>query len=68
VLALGACDATSPQVQTRIVPVPSSKPYRFIKPHPVEDKLSENLLSQIERHNNVHWKVKEAEKKAAAQK
>lgn len=63
-LALAGCNTTSPQVETRVVAVPSSRPYRYIKPHPVEDKLSENLLAQISRHNQVHWKVKEAERRA----
>lgn len=67
VLVLGACTPTSPQVQTRVVPVPSSKPYRYIKPHP-DDALTEKTLAQIERHNNVHWQVKQAEKKAAEKK
>lgn len=61
---LTGCNTTPPQVQERIIAVPSSKPYRYIKPHPTEDKLTENLVAQIERHNNTHWKVKEAEKKA----
>jgi hypothetical protein len=70
ILAISSTAASctsSPQVQTRVVPVPSSKPYRYIKPHPA-DALTENTMAQIERHNNVHWKVKEAEKKAAEQK
>lgn len=62
------CSLSSPKPETRVIAVPSSKPYRYIKPHPTQDKLSDNLLAQIERHNNVHWQVKQAEKKAAEQK
>ncbi|HLU04705.1 MAG TPA: hypothetical protein VKZ94_18205 [Advenella sp.] len=66
VLALVGCNSTSPQVQTRVVAVPSSRPYQYIKPHK-EDVLTKGTLDQISRHNQVHWKVKEAEK-AAEQK
>jgi hypothetical protein len=68
VLAVSGCSLSSPKPETKVIAVPSSKPYRYIKPHPTEDKLTENTLAQIERHNNVHWQVKEAEKKAAEQK
>lgn len=67
-LATTGCSLSSPKPETRVIAVPSAKPYRYIKPHPTEDKLTENTLAQIERHNNVHWQVKEAEKKAAEQK
>lgn len=65
-ITLAACNTTSRQVQERVIAVPSSKPYRYIKPDPAEDKLSADLVAQIERHNITHWKVKEAEKKARA--
>jgi hypothetical protein len=63
-IALAGCSTTSPPVQERIIAVPSSKPYRYIKPHPTEDKLSADLVKQIERHNITHWKVKQVEAKA----
>jgi hypothetical protein len=63
-LVLAGCNTTSPPVQERVIAVPSSKPYRYIKPHPTEDKLSKDLLVQIERHNITHWKVKQVEAKA----
>ena len=64
---VSGCNTTSPQVQERVIAVPSSKPYRYIKPSPTEDKLSADLVAQIERHNITHWKVKQAEKKAKTQ-
>ena len=66
-LLLPACTTTPPETQTRVVYVPSSKPYRYLKPSP-KDVLTKGTLSQIERHNQVHWKVKEAEKAAAKKK
>jgi hypothetical protein len=63
-LALSGCTSTPPQVQTRVVAVPSAKPYRYIKPHR-EDVLTEKTLSQIERHNNTHALVKKKEAEAA---
>lgn len=67
-ITLGACNPTPPQVQTRVVSVPSSKPYRYIKPHPTEDKLSADTLAQISRHNTAHALVKKKEQEAEAQK
>jgi hypothetical protein len=66
-LALSGCSLSSPQVQTRVIAVPSSKPYRYIKPHPTEDKLSADTIAQISRHNTTHALVKKKEAEAAKQ-
>ena len=62
-LVLGGCAQQTPRIETRVLPVPSSKPYRYIKISPKDD-LTPKTLSQISRHNSTHWKVKQAEKKA----
>ena len=62
-LFLGGCAQQTPRIETRVVPVPSSKPYRYLKISPKDD-LTKGTLRQIEIHNLTHWKVKQAEKKA----
>jgi hypothetical protein len=62
--ALGGC-AQEPKIIRETVPVISSKPYRYLKPHPTEDKLSADTLSQIARHNTAHALVKKKEAEAA---
>lgn len=62
-LSLTGCAPTSPEVQTRIVEVPSSKPYRFIT---YTDKTDEATARAIRRHNRTHAAVIAAEKKAGA--
>ena len=64
-LVSSGCNPTPPQVQTRVISVPSSKPYRYIKPHPTEDKLSADTIAQISRHNTTHALVKKKEAEAA---
>jgi hypothetical protein len=62
--ALAGCQATPPEVQTRIVEVPTAKPYRFITYTPQTD---ESTARQIRRHNRAHSAVIAAEKKAKEQ-
>jgi hypothetical protein len=64
-LVSAGCNPTPPQVQTRVISVPSSRPYRYLKPHPTEDKLSADTLAQIARHNTAHALVKKKEAEAA---
>lgn len=59
------CAAKPPEVQTRLVEVPSSKPYRFITYTP---ETPETVARQIRRHNRSHQEVISAEKAAAAKK
>ncbi len=66
-LALSGCSLSSPKPETRVIAVPSSAPYRYIKPHPTEDKLSKDTLAQISRHNTAHALVKKKEAEAAKQ-
>ncbi|HEU4345786.1 MAG TPA: hypothetical protein VFU31_29910 [Candidatus Binatia bacterium] len=63
-LYLAGCSLGSPKPETRVIAVPSSKPYRYIKPHPTEDKLSADTLAQISRHNTTHALVKKKEAEA----
>ncbi len=58
-LALGACSTPIPITQTKIVEVPSSKPYRFIT-WAVDD--SPETKRQIRQHNRAHQAVINAEK------
>jgi hypothetical protein len=60
-LALGGCNPVPPEVQTRLVEVPSSKPYRFIT---YTDRTDETTARQIRRHNRAHQAVINAEKQA----
>jgi uncharacterized lipoprotein YmbA len=62
-LALAGCQTTPPEVQTRVLSVPSSAPYRFIH---YSDKTDGPTAKAIRRHNRAHAAVIEAEKKAAA--
>jgi len=66
VLALSGCEVPSfsSKPETRIVSVPSSKPYRFIK---YDTQCSVPVIKRIKLHNETHWKVKQAEAKAAKQ-
>jgi hypothetical protein len=60
-LTLAGCQTTPPEVQTRIVEVPSSKPYSFIH---YTDKTDEATAKKIRRHNRRHAAVIAAEQKA----
>ncbi len=60
VLGLAACNPTPPDVQTRIVEVPSSKPYRFIT---FGDGDDPKTIREIQSHNRRHQAVIDAEKK-----
>ena len=60
-LALAGCDPVVPDVQTRIVEIPSSKPYRFI--HWSMDVPPE-IRAEIRRHNRAHQAVINAENEA----
>lgn len=60
-LALAGCSTQQPQTVTRIVEIPSSKPYKFLKwstqcPAPVNQG--------IRAHNRAHQAVIDAEAKA----
>lgn len=59
-LALSGCSTPTPVVQTRLVEVPSSKPYRFITFSENDDPES---IRQIKRHNRAHQAVIASEKK-----
>lgn len=65
IIYLVAGCAPTPEIRTRVVTVPSSAPYRYIKPHP-EDKLTNGTLAQISRHNSAHYLVKKKEAEANA--
>lgn len=60
-LFMTGCTTKPAEVQTRIVEVPSSKPYRYIT---YTEKTDETTARQIRRHNKAHSAVIEAEKKA----
>lgn len=60
-LFMTGCTTKPAEVQTRIIEVPSSKPYRYITYTP---KTDEATAKQIRRHNRVHHAVIEAEKAA----
>lgn len=64
--ALSGC-AQEPKIIRETVPVISSKPYRYLKISP-KDELTKGTLSQISRHNQTHYRVKQAEAKAEAKK
>jgi hypothetical protein len=61
-LALAGCNPTPPQVQTRVVAVPSSKPYRFIK---YTAQCDAGTISRLKTHNYTHALVKKKEAEAA---
>lgn len=60
-MLLAACSTSSPMVQTKVVEVPSSKPYRFIRWS--QDDTPETIAA-VARHNRAHQAVIDAEKKA----
>ena len=60
-LALAGCSTSAPLVQTRIVEVASSKPYRFIRWS--QDDTPETIAA-AQRHNRAHQAVIDAEKKS----
>lgn len=60
-LPLAACTQSPPDVQTRIVEIPSSKPYRFITFSSSDDPRT---VREIKRHNRAHQEVINAEKTA----
>lgn len=60
-LFMTGCASKPAEVQTRIVEVPSAKPYRYIT---YTDKTDEATAKQIRRHNRTHGTVIEAEKSA----
>jgi hypothetical protein len=62
-LFMAGCSPTPPEVQTRLVEIPSSKPYRYIH---YSDKTDEATARQIRRHNRAHSQVINAEKEAQA--
>lgn len=57
-MLLGACSASGPEVQTRVVQIPSSKPYKFIR-WSRED--TPETIAQARRHNSAHQAVINAE-------
>lgn len=63
-LALAGCDPMPPEVQTRIIEVPSAKPYSFIQWSLADTK---DTRAAIRRHNRAHQAVIEASKAKAAQ-
>lgn len=60
-LALAGCSTSDPLVQTRVVEVPSSKPYRFIT-YSLAD--SPETRQQVRQHNRTHQAVIDAERAA----
>jgi hypothetical protein len=58
---LGGCSTGSPAVQTRVVEVPSSKPYRYITWSPAD---TAETKKQVRAHNRAHQEVVKAEKQA----
>ena len=60
---LGGCSPTPPEVQTRIVEVPSSAPYRFITWSPKDEPETQR---QVRAHNRRHQAVINAEREAKA--
>lgn len=58
---LAGCSKSEPVV--RVVEVPSSKPYRFIRWSRTD---SPETVTAVKRHNRTHQAVKDAEKKAAS--
>jgi hypothetical protein len=65
VLVLVGCSTPKPEVQTRIVEIPSSKPYRYIT---FSDKDDPDTIRQVKRHNRAHQEVINTEKAAKAAK
>lgn len=60
-LALAGCSTSDPLVQTRVVEVPSSKPYRFIQ-WSVADTAETKRA--IRAHNRAHQAILDAERAA----
>jgi outer membrane PBP1 activator LpoA protein len=60
-LALAGCQTTPPEVQTRVISVPSSAPYDFIH---YTDQTDEATAKKIRKHNRSHAAVIAAEQKA----
>lgn len=56
---LAGCASTPPIVQTKVVEVPSSKPYRFIT-YSLDD--TEETRRAVRAHNRAHQAVINAEK------
>lgn len=59
-LSLAGCSTPAPVVQTKLVEVPSSKPYRYITFSEGDDP---DTILQIKRHNRAHSAVISAEKR-----
>lgn len=62
-LLAAGCSKTSPETQTRLVEVPSSKPYRYIT---FDSSDSPDTIRQVKRHNRAHQEVIRAEQTAKA--
>jgi hypothetical protein len=62
-LFMTGCTTKPAEVHTRVVEVPSSKPYRFIT-ITYSDKTDEATAMQIRRHNRAHQNVIDAERRA----
>ncbi len=60
-LALAGCSTGGPEMQTRVVEVVSSKPYKFIT-YSLDD--SPQTRAEVRRHNRRHQAVIDAEKAA----
>ena len=60
---LSGCTTSSPEIQTRVISVPSSKPYRYIT---FSKKDDPKTVAQIVTHNATHAAVKRKEKEAEA--
>ena len=58
-LFMTGCTTKPPEVQTRIVEVPSSKPYRYIT---FSEKDDPATIRQVKSHNRAHQAVIDAEK------
>jgi hypothetical protein len=64
-LFMTGCSTKAPEVQTRVISVPSSAPYDFIV---YTDKTDEPTAQKIRRHNRRHQEVINTEKAAKAGK
>ena len=63
-LALSGCSLSNvgQPPEPQIISVPSSKPYRYLK---YTAQCDASTISRIKVHNETHWRVKQAEAKAA---
>jgi len=61
-LVMTGCGTKPPEVQTRVVEIPSSKPYRYIT---FSERDDPKTIRQVKSHNRAHQAVIDAEKAAS---